>query len=197
MIPRSWAISAVTTGATTEEMVSLADAKSVTRLDSTSTGDDAYLSMLIPAGRVYMEIGGNIATLRRQYDMVMDAVPGGDALKIPKTPLVSVDQVVGINSTGGETALSTDAYAVDVVSKPGRLLLNPGYSWPTGLREYAGFRVRFTAGHSTAAAGIPDPLRLANLQYIAHFYEHRGDGDAPLPPSVEELLGDFYMPEAS
>lgn len=190
------AIAPVSTGGTTEEVVSLAEAKLATRLDSTSTGEDGLLSMFIGTGRADIEREGNISLLQKQFDLVRDCVPSRNYLKIPMSPLVSVDAVVGIDSTGGETALSTDAYTIDRVSQPGRLILNSGYSWPSGIRDVAGFRVRFTAGHSTSADGVPDPLRVANLKYVAHLYEHRGDGNAPYPSDIFETIAQFMFPEA-
>lgn len=197
MIYRHFALTPVSTGGTTELPVSLADVKAACRLSSTGTDEDSFLSgKILTAARV-IEGASNRAMLRKQYDFVLDRAPGCGYIKLPVAPLVSVDSIVGIDTDGAETTLSTAAYTADTASEPGRVLLNSGYAWPSGLRDYAALRVRFTAGYSTQASGIPDPLRTAVEQFVAHLYEHRGDGSMEFPPVVERLLADFLLPEAS
>lgn len=194
---RHYAIALVSTGGSTELPVSLAAAKIACRLDSTSTGENDFLTGRILTAASVLERESNRAFLRKQYDLVLDRTPCESVLKMPIAPLVSVESIVGIDRDGTETPLSSDAYTVDTISEPGRVILNSGYSWPSGIRDYAGIRARFTAGYSSEAIGIPDPLRTAVEQFVASLYEHRGDGSMELPPVVERLMAEFMLPEAS
>lgn len=194
---RGYGLVPVSTGGTTELPVSLADLKDACRLDSTGTADDAFLSARCFTAAAILERESNRSFLRKQFDLTLDGAPCERYIKVPVSPLVSVQSIVGIDVDGAETTLSTSAYTVDVSREPGRILLNSGYSWPSGLRSYASMRVRLTAGYSTSESGIDDPLRTAIGQFVAHFYEHRGDGDIPVPQAVRDCMAEYLLPEAS
>lgn len=77
-------------------------------------------------------------------------------------------------------------------SRPPRILLRGSRVWARPGRIGNGVAVTVTAGFGAAAADVPEPLRLAIRLMIAHWYEHRGNGEAPPPPlTVAALLAPF------
>lgn len=198
-----WGVAAVSTGASTEEPITLSDAKAHCRIDTTD--EDSLVTALITAARRLIESRTQRSLLNTQWDFYADAFPGSTgALKLPRTPLSAVSFVRGHTSTGGTTDLSTAGYYVDTASEPGRVVLLDGYSWPSSLRNGNGCQVRFTAGYSTAGENVPEPLRQATRLLVAHLYENReavqvlapGSDLKELPFAVEALLMDYVLPEA-
>lgn len=191
-----WALQAVSTGGTTEEPVSNADALATLRLESSSTEE---LTGYIAAARLKLEKRSRRAFLRQQFDYAVDRIPLDGILKLPLAPLVSVESITGYDVDGTPTVMSSSEYVVDTLSEPGRVALNQGASWPSNLRDTNGLIVRFTAGYSTGAAGVPMPIIEALKQLLVTMYEHRGEGvgEIPVPPLVDFLLEDFVLEDVA
>jgi uncharacterized phiE125 gp8 family phage protein len=192
-----WVVAPVSTGGTTEEPVSVADLKTWMRLGSTSTGEDDLVAGVGRAARWRLENESGRAFMRRQFDEVLDQTPNSPVVELHRSPLVSVDSITSYDRTGSATVMSSSQYYVDTKSEPGRVALYGGYSWPSSIRDAAGIVIRFTAGHSTAASGIPDPIVTACKELAAFLYERRGDEPADLPPQVLDLMAEFMVPEAA
>lgn len=197
--PGHWALQPVSTGGTTEEPVSVADAKLALRIDSTSTQDDGLIAGLITAARTKLENRTRRLFLRRQMDYALDRTPLACAFKLPCAPLVSVESVTSYDTDNAATVMPSTGYLVDTLSEPGRVALNSGGSWPSGIRDTNGIVVRFTAGYSTAAAGVPTPLIEAIKQLMVTMYEHRGEGvgEIPIPPLVDLLIEDYILEDVA
>ncbi len=88
-------------------------------------------------------------------------------------------------------------YFVDTVREPSRILLRDSGSFPSDLRAANGLKIVFTAGYGTTTQSVPEPLRIAMMQYCAFLYEHRGDFErfpSPQPPKVlKQLLTPFMI----
>jgi uncharacterized phiE125 gp8 family phage protein len=54
----------------------------------------------------------------------------------------------------------------------GRVRLKSGYTWPTH-RGFASLIIEFKVGYGDAASDVPDGLKQALLQLVAHFYTER------------------------
>ena len=73
--------------------------------------------------------------------------------------------------------------------------MRDGGTWPTDLRNANGIEVLYIAGYGDTRATIPEPIRVAMLEYIAFLYEHRGDdeGRALNPPMMIRSLLQPYV----
>ena len=195
-----WAVSAVSTGASTAEL----DASSTLRdhLRITTSSEDALLTEKLVVARKRIEGRTLRPCFRGQFDLVIDRFPcDGSPIRLPRLPLVSVDSVWSYNTLGSSSQFSSSGYFVDAYSEPGRLCLQSGYTWPTGRRTQVAGIVRFTAGYSTGnVSAIPDPLVEAIRKLATELYENReavnvGNVVSELPLGLEEMLSEYLLPE--
>ena len=175
------------------EPVTSSEAKSHLRVDTTA--DDTLIGTLITAARQHVENHLRRALITQTWELVMDAFPAGDVIRLPRPPLVSVTSIKYTDVAGSESTFSSAAYVVDTDSTKGRVVLKSGESWPSDTLAAAnGVRVRYVAGYGSAAA-VPNPIRQAVLLLIGTLYENResvlvaqGVTVAQLPFGVEALL---------
>ena len=175
------------------EPVSTSEAKSHLRVDTTA--DDTLIGTLITAARQHVENHLRRALITQTWELVMDAFPAGDVIRLPRPPLVSVTSIKYTDVAGSESTFSSAAYVVDTDSTKGRVVLKSGESWPSDTLAAAnGVRVRYVAGYGAASA-VPHPIRQAVLLLIGTLYENResvlvaqGVTVAQLPFGVEALL---------
>jgi hypothetical protein len=96
-----------------------------------------------------------------------------------------------------ETIWPAKNYYVDTIREPARVILRDGGSYPTELRAANAIKITYTAGYGATAQNVPEPIRIAMMQYCAFMYEHRGDGDgggAPVPPKLlTQLLTPYQI----
>jgi len=195
-----WALQPVSTGTSTQDIVSLADMKLHLRLPSSSGSDDDAIRSYMNAAKKELETRSRRSFFKDQFDLALDrdAAPGSDdALEIPVSPLSRVLSIKSYDTTNGETTLSTADYEVDTYSEPGRVFINSGLgaTWPSSLRKYNAVIVRVEAGYSTAASGVPDPIVQALKALTAAIYENRGDVPDEMPSQVEAFLAEYRLPE--
>ena len=175
------------------EPVTTSEAKSHLRVDTTA--DDTLIGTLITAARQHVENHLRRALITQTWELVTDAFPVGDVIRLPLPPLVSVTSIKYTDEDGNESTLSSAAYVVDTDSTKGRVVLKSGETWPSDTLAAAnGVRVRYVAGYGEASA-VPRPIRQAILLLIGTLYENResvlvaqGVTVAQLPFGVEALL---------
>jgi uncharacterized phiE125 gp8 family phage protein len=198
------AIVPVSTGGSTGVLLEAEDLRSHLRLGAASTdapGEDDLLEGKLATAISKLERELSQPLLRKQFDAVVDQFPcGTEPIRLPRWPLASVDSVTSYALDGTATVMSSSEYFVDTYSRPGRLCLKSGYTWPTATRDQVAGVIRFTAGHGTDAMGVPDPLKEAALKWATELYENReavniGDIVNELPFGIEELISEFRLPE--
>lgn len=175
--------------------VSLADAKAHLRIDGNEL--DAALSPLIPAALGWVEAETRLSITPASFRLYLDGFPQDRTITLPRPPLCEV-QAVRFIYTGIEQELDPATYTPDPSgSKPGRIVLNAGASWPPADDTPGSVRVEFTAGYG---ASIPPVLKVAVLMMAGHFLEspqaaidRRVD---VVPLGVESIVNQFMFPEA-
>jgi uncharacterized phiE125 gp8 family phage protein len=194
------AVVPVSTGQSADEPVTAAELRDHLRI--TDASEDGILARQLSAARRRIENRTERSLLRNQFDQTIDTFPcDGSPIRLLRSPLVSVESVTYYGTTGGATVLSTDAYFVDTYSEPGRICLQFGRMWPWATRCHLGGVIRFTAGYSTDAAGIPDPLKEAIRKLATDLYENReasslgNSVNEPLPFGIDELIQDYIFVE--
>jgi len=176
--------------APTVEPCTAAEVRAFLRLDDTS--EDTLLGYLVTAARQAVENYTGVAMVNRTLRALYDGTPDGEALELPAWPVVSVSEVAYMASgTTSWTVLDSATYRVD--ADGGRLILAPGYAWPTGVEDVASFKVTFVAGHGASAASVPQALAEATKVTAGALFEQRGTLDnpqavAPKLPGTARLL---------
>jgi uncharacterized phiE125 gp8 family phage protein len=164
---------------TTQEPVTLAEAKLWLRIDEAEADEDLLIQSLMATARRRIEECHSRAFIQQTFDAVLDDVPGCDAVKLPRSPLVSVTSIRGFGTTEltdtGGTAMSSTGYYVDTLSEPGRVVLTGTDAWPTATRYANALIIRFVAGESTSSTGVQDRAKTEIKSLLASLYEHRGD----------------------
>jgi len=173
--------------APTVEPVTLDEAKLHLKVDSAD--DNPLITALIATARELAERETKRAFVTQIWELILDTA--GGEIEVPKPPLQSVESITVIDKEGGETVVDASKYDVDKAQNSyGRVRLRSGSSWPAH-RGFASFIVEFKAGYGNAAADVPEALKQAILQLIAHLYENRESVE--VPAGVKILLWAFKI----
>jgi uncharacterized phiE125 gp8 family phage protein len=173
------------------EPVTLAEAKAHLRVEHSA--DDGLLGGMIAAARLVIEQQTGRALLPQSWRLWCDAWPAADLLVLPKPPLRSVSAILLYGADDASTVWPSAAYRVESAAQPGQIQLREGQSWPSLSRMRSGLSVSFVAGYADAAA-VPETLKLAIKQLVAHWYEQRGEATAnvaEIPFGVTALLSPY------
>lgn len=182
----------ITTPATADP-VSLAEARAQCKVDVAE--DDATLASLIIGARMHLELVTGRAFPVQEFTLTLDRFPcGTEAIVLPRAPLVSITSIAYIDEAGAAQTLAAPSYYFDSTRDPARVFPVPGGIWPGTQARAAAVSVRFFAGYQQ----IPEPLRLALLLLVCHWYENReavlvGSAAAPLPMGVEALIAPYRL----
>jgi len=177
------------TTAPTIEPVTLTDLKAFIRKDSSD--EDNLLTALIPAAREWCEAYTNRAFIEQVWRYSLDADEIPVVIRIPRPPLISVDEVKAYSTLNAESIVATADYFVDVNNLPGRVVLNDGKVWPTELRAIDSLVFEFTAGYGATAASVPENIRTAIKRVAATMFEHREDAAALVQGGSTHEFVDF------
>lgn len=182
------------------EPITLEQAKTQCRLDDAITEFDTHLStVLIPAARRQVQRDTGFALVPTTWEMTFDRYPLERWIVLPYPPLTAVSGLFSTDINGVEATVSASTYYLDTNMRPGRLILAPGLTWPTGTRNEQGGRVRWTSGFADAAS-IPMPWIHAQLLLIGHWFANREasarprlDPTDPIPFGYDLLLSDRHI----
>jgi len=205
------------------EPVLLADAKQQARIDTTA--DDALVTSLIVGARQWAEQFTGRAFVTQTWQLALDLWPGASGkwwdgmrqgpitglddvnfISLPRAPLQSVSSVQYFDNTDAATVWPSSNYFVDTVREPGRIALRSGSVWPVPSRVTNGIIIQYVVGYGNDGTSVPEPIKTAIRQLVAHWYEHRGDAAtaasargsmishaAPVPLVIEALLAPYRI----
>lgn len=200
------------TTAPQNEPLDAAETISYLRIDSGV--DTTLIDNLIQAARFWAEDYTNRTLLTTVFTLSLDAIgevdtplkegfhtgysdtPSVNYIELPRSPVQSVTSIKSFADDNTATTLAATNYYVDTVRVPARIVLRDGGSWPTDLRNANGIEVLYTAGYGASRADIPEPIRVAMLEYVTFMYEHRGDFERfppPKPPISLQMLLQPYV----
>ena len=116
-----------------------------------------------------------------------------DYIELAAAPVLSVESVKYYSDNDTQSTWDASNYYVDIFSEPAKISLRSGGTYPTDLRNLNGLEINFTAGYGTNPFAIPEPIRVAILQYLTFLYENRGDDEVKAnPPQIVKSLLDPY-----
>lgn len=150
--------------------VSLTDAKSHLRVDSSD--EDDLITRLITAATDYVQadLGQQLVTATRR--LKMDVWPSGDYFVLDYPPLLTVTSIVYVDAAGDDQTWSSSYYDVDTDYKPGRVRLAYNQTWPVIRDTHNAITVTYTCGYGAAAA-VPENIISAILLLVGGWFENR------------------------
>lgn len=179
--------------------VTLAEAKLHLRIEPDFTGHDATLTTFALAATQWVENETRQQLVSRDFLLTLDSFPACGVIKLPRVPLASVASVQYRDAAGALQTLATSAYTVDDVTRPGRIVLALGSSWPTTSAMANAVEVRFTTGYGTAV-DVPQILKQCVLLMLGSMFENReGAIDRRIdvvPLAVESIVSQHQFVEA-
>jgi uncharacterized phiE125 gp8 family phage protein len=159
----------------------------------THDDEDTLIESLIAAAVERFEKETRISLIDTEWAFVLDGLPHGAApIKLPRYPLVSVDEISYTDASGETIVLATEEYVVTTTRQPG--LVRPSFrkSWPLARRSADSVRIEFTAGYGSAACDVPPLAKSALLLIVGALHEYREDlGDRhayPLPIGAQRIM---------
>ena len=198
--------------APTQEPLTLQEVKEYLRVEDNT--DERNLRPLIESARRLVEEHLNRTLMQTTYQQFLDSfdeyedplfegVRQGPYLNyyknyidLVKSPVISVTHIKTYQDDDSATTMAASKYYVDNAREPSRIVLRQGETFPTALRVANAIEIQYVAGY-TSPYQVPEPIRLAILQIIAHMYEHRGDmgnaAEAMMMPSMCKRLLSPYV----
>jgi len=178
------------------EPVTLSEAKSHLREDQSD--EDTLITSLIVAARQMAETITRRALITQTWEIYLDTFPTEREIVLPFPPIQSITSITYLDSNGATQTLSAADYYLDSKGILNSVVLVPGANWPSTETDRKNtVTVRFVAGYGNAAA-VPEAIKLAIKQCVAHWFEHRettvtGTIVAPMPQTTEWLLWPYRV----
>ena len=163
------------------EPVTKAEVKIHLRLATTDaeaaayTTEDDLLNRLITVARTQAEQETGRAFITQTKTLYLDEWPGGKEIRLPYPPLQSATVTYRLEDDDDydETLSTVDT---DTVSEPGRLVLQPEETWPSGtLYTDKPIKIEFDCGYGDESDDVPEGIKSAILLKISDLYENRGE----------------------
>lgn len=191
--------------------VSLTEAKIHLREDSSDYDDE--INAFIEAATLYVDGPNGFlgrALLEQTWDYYIDSfsdvivsASGKSFIELPLPPVIEVESVNYVDSSGAEQVLPSSGYVVDLVSQPARIFLAASGIWPSTADQLGAVRIRIRCGYvdgtvSPAVDDVPGPIKAAILLTIGTLYENRenfvvGTVVNKLPFAAEQLLRPYRV----
>jgi uncharacterized phiE125 gp8 family phage protein len=179
--------------------VTLAEAKSQSRVEASFVTDDALITLLIAVAtrRCEQEIGRSL--MKQTRETVLDA-PFPSALQLRWLPVLVIESIKYLDLAAVETTLVSTEYSsddlVDIERNAFYVFPAFGKQWPSGVLDAPNaIRARYRAGYSDSAteavqqAAVPEPIKQWILIQVSTMYEHREEIAAGV--AVNALPGRF------
>jgi uncharacterized phiE125 gp8 family phage protein len=177
------------------EPITIAEARAQCRIDS-DVEDGLIAGYLLAARQAAEDF-----TRRKLYTQTWDFTIDGSwptekvngywrpRIILPLPPLQAVTHIKYFDTNGVEQTLASNQYRVDPTSYEGRIDAAYGVNWPSVRDQMATITVRMVVGYTA----LPEPVRLAILQAVAHFDKNRetvvtGTIATELPLTAQHLL---------
>jgi uncharacterized phiE125 gp8 family phage protein len=170
-------MSDVLSSANSTQGLTLTEAKA--HLNVSSTQDDALITTYIKAAVKAVENRTNRHLMHTTRKLTMDGFTdaryvSGRRIYPERTPLVSASSTQGVqyyDTNGTLTTLATSDY---VWSTGGGFIAEAhNATWPNTYAQADSVVITYVAGHSSVSTSVPENVKLACKQLIAHWYRNR------------------------
>lgn len=198
-------------GVPTEEPITLIRAKQHCRIDLSD--EDALVLSYITAARTHIETYLRRALITQIYELSFDncwpteriarnvqlygqqddlSVCHKRRIRLSQPPIQSVTSITYIDQAGSIQTLESANYIIGK-SDTGEWVIDEAYgvTWPSVQMQIGAIKVQYIAGYGAAVA-VPEPIKIAMLMLIGHWYNNREAVSevsmAEVPFAVEALL---------
>ena len=178
------------TTAPLNEPWTLAEVKSYLKIDDSN--EDSMLNTLIKGARMVAESYLNQALITQTITEKFDRL-SNPTIYLSVSPVIAVTNFQYADSQNTTQTFAATEYVVDTFSKPARLSLAYGKTWPTLYGNINDVTITYTAGYDTESSGVPFQIRQAILLMIADTYENRQDYVRKLPTASQYLLDQYRV----
>lgn len=113
------------------------------------------------------------ALVTQKWRWAFDCFPAR-YIEVPLPPLISVESVKYVDTSGEVQTMSPSDYVADVALLQGRIRPAYGIVWPPTRAEELAVRVEFTAGYGAAAA-VPREIKQAVKMLVTFWFVNGGD----------------------
>lgn len=189
-------------------VVSLADAKTYLRIDSSNTSEDTLITNLIYSATTYFELVTGRDLINKTYACYPDNFPNSgngyyalvynpywppnSPIKLKKSRVQSITSIQYYRD-GVLTTFSSANYYVtkEADNFPSIYLVNDA-NWPNDVDNRAqAVVITFVAGYGASSDNVPYDIKQCILQMVDYLYENRGDcgGDcSKLSPALQSMV---------
>ncbi len=168
------------------EPVTLAEARAHLRI--THADEDPLIGGLIAAARRLAEARTGLCFIRQVWMLFRDDWPQDGIIELPVSPVLDVEELAVFGEDDQKAVIEPAHYVLDAAGRPARVMLRGSRIWQPPGRAMNGIALTIEAGFGAAPHSVPEPLRLAMLQLVAHWYENRGTDAPPAPPVMVDAL---------
>lgn len=175
-----------------EEPLSLAEVKAYLKV--TAADDDALIARILAGVRRACETWTGRALVTQTWTLWLDGFPRSarrfapaagyfelpadhfdrlsPVIELPLPPLQSVTVLKTYDTNNQPANFDNAKYLVDTASQPGRIVLNPTASWPSGLRTANAVEIEFVCGYGAASA-VPESIKQGLLVWTQLLYANQ------------------------
>jgi uncharacterized phiE125 gp8 family phage protein len=178
------------TTAPVNEPWTLAEVKSYLKIDDSN--EDSMLNTLIKGARMVAESYLNQGLITQTVTEKLDKL-GNPTIYLSVSPVLAVSSFQYANSENTTATFAATDYVVDTFSKPARLNLGYGKTWPTLYGNINDVTITYTVGYGTESSAVPFQIRQAILLMVADTYENRQDYVRKLPTASQYLLDQYRV----
>lgn len=172
------------------EPVTVEELKMFARIDGND--ENSLLSSFLQSARSLTEGYLNRALIEQTITLKMDSWPG-EAIELPRPPLISITAVETLDEDDTATEYSSDYYYIITTQEPGLLILKFGVTPPQNTeRYYGGYQIRYKAGYGTTASSVPSAIKDSIKQWATAMYENRAIIEEP-PMEVKIVLSKYRI----
>lgn len=158
--------------------------------------EDSSLSGFLKAARTHIEQATRRALISQSWRLYLDGWPVGRIVRLPVSPVQSVDQITVYDRDGNASQLQSSDWQLDRSTQPERVKIKLGVGLPAS--DMMAAEIDFTAGYGAAASDVPENFRQAVRLLAGHWFEHREAGTdlavASLPQGLDRLLSTVRVP---
>jgi len=177
--------------APTATPVSVAEAKTHLRIDSSFTADDTYIETLISVATFAAENYMNLWIMQQSWYLDIDSFPDYFNLLRGQNDDLTINSITYADTANANQTLAASNYFGDGSMKPARIYFAPDATIPSTYDKPNAVVVDFTAGNRNASE-VPAPIRQAILLMVGTYYETRQTVSdrtyKEIPQSAEFLL---------
>ena len=180
--------------------VTLAEAKLHLRVDHND--EDALIQSLIRAATEHLDgLTGILGRCLVEQVWRQDHDRFARQMIIPLGPAVTAQSITWRDPAGQLSTVPSVSYDLRTDDAGNAVIrFDADYAFPTNLHESRAIAITFKAGYETnpgppATSTVPDPLKVAILLLVGHWYQNReavsAAGMASLPFAVEALIAPY------